>query len=129
MLVKNVKYRDFNEKECEETLYFNLTEAEAVRLDMEFEGGLEAYVKSLTNEKPGDILRLFERLLRMSYGRKSDDGKHFFKSEEEAEQFAQSAAYAALFLELMRDTDKAVDFFSQVVTPRSLNIDMTPKAN
>lgn len=124
MLEKTVKYRDYNDQEQAETLYFNLTEAEAVRLDLEFEGGLEAYVNGLSDSEPAKILALFERLLRLSYGRKSDDGKHFFKSEEEAERFAQSAAYSALFLELMQNTDKAIDFFVRVVAPRSLNVEM-----
>jgi hypothetical protein len=117
MLKKNVKYVDFDGEEQEETLYFNLTEPEVVRLDVQFEGGLEEYVSNLDEKvNPQDILTLFEKVLRASYGEKSADGRHFVKDSEATDLFSYSAAYGALFVELVQDADIAASFFNALLS-------------
>lgn len=117
MLKKQVKYVDYNGKEQEDTLYFNLSQAEAVRLDLSLEGGLEGYIASLNEELgPKDIMDFFERLLTLTYGEKSEDGKFFIKNEEVQAKFRNSAAYDALFVSMLQNVDEAVDFFNQVVS-------------
>jgi hypothetical protein len=117
VLKKTVKYVDFDGKEQKETLYFNLTEAEVLRLDLEFEGGLEQHINNL-NEKtrPNEILELFEKVLQMSHGEKSEDGRHFIKSDEKRELFSQSAAYSSLFVQLVQDVDEATAFFNALLS-------------
>ena len=117
MLKKTIKYIDFDGKKQEETLYFNLTEPEIVRLDVEFTGGLEEYIANLDEKvNPQDILSLFEEVIRASYGEKSDDGRHFIKNTESVFLFDQSAAYSALFVELVKDADKAASFFNALLS-------------
>ena len=117
MLKKNVKYVDFNGETQSEVLYFNLTEPEVVRLDVQFEGGLSAFIETLDEDvNPEDILSLFEKVLQASYGEKSDDGRHFIKDPIAVDLFYQSAAYAALFVELVQDTDKAAAFFNSLLS-------------
>ncbi len=117
MLKKTVKYVNFDGKEEEEAFYFNLTEPEVVRLDVKFKGGLETFISNLDPEsRPEDVLDLFERLIKASYGEKSEDGRHFRKSPETADLFYQSAAYAALFVELIQDADKAAAFFNGLLS-------------
>jgi hypothetical protein len=117
MLKKTIKYIDFDENEQEETLYFNLTEPEVVRLDVSFEGGLEVYLGTLDeNVNPQDILSLFEKVLRVSYGEKTKDGRSFVKDPEAVELFYHSAAYSALFVELIKDADKAATFFNALLS-------------
>ncbi len=120
MLKKTVEYLDFDGKERSETLYFNLNEPEIVRLDVQFEGGLEAHVENLSEDKPEDILSLFETVIRESYGEKSEDGRHFLKNPERTEEFYHSAAYSALFVELIQDADAASDFFTSVLSRSTL---------
>ena len=116
MLKKQVKYIDFNGKEAVETLYFNLTEAEVVRLDVEFDGGLEGYIGNLNPEtRPQEILDLFEKVIITAYGVKSEDGRHFRKTDEAAAEFRQSAAYSALFVDLLKDVDQSTAFFNGVL--------------
>lgn len=117
MLKKQIKYVDFNGETQKESVYFNLTEAEVVRLDVQFKGGLETYIKNL-NEKvnPEDILNLFEKIIQAAYGVKSDDGRHFRKSEEETAKFYDSAAYSALFVSLVQDVEAATAFFNGLLT-------------
>jgi len=122
MLKKEVKYVDFDGKEREDTLYFNLTEPEVVRLDVEFEGGLEEYINNLDEEvNPKDILTLFEQVIRASYGEKSDDGRYFVKEPKSVDLFYQSAAYSALFVELVQDADKAADFFNALLSKTTIS--------
>jgi len=117
VLKKTVNYRDFNGKKQSETLYFNLTEAELVRLDLEFKGGLETYIGNLDETaRPEDILSLFERILQMSYGTKSEDGRYFLKDEKETARFKQSAMYSSLFLQLVQNVDQATSFFNELIT-------------
>ncbi len=116
-----------------ETVYFNLTEPEVVRLDVKFEGGLEKFITNLDPEaRPEDVLNLFERLIKAAYGEKSEDGRHFLKSPETANLFFQSAAYAALFVELIQDADKAAGFFNGLLSstsPTAPAMNTAPKLN
>ncbi len=122
MLKKVIKYVDFDGKEQEETLYFNLTEPEVVRLDVQFEGGLEVYINNLDEKvNPQNILSLFEKVLRASYGEKSDDGRYFVKEEKLVDLFYQSAAYSALFVELVQDADTAANFFNSLLSKTTVD--------
>lgn len=116
MLKKVVKYTDFNGNERSDTLYFNLTDVEVARLEVSFPGGLEKYVNNLdAEERPDEVLDLFETVLKMSYGEKSEDGRYFHKPEKKTNDFMESAAYNSMFLELLSDADIAANFFSAVV--------------
>lgn len=117
MVKKKVKYVDFAGEEQEEVLYFNLTAPELLRLDVQFQGGLEAFIEKIdVKERPEEILELFETILKMSYGQKSEDNRRFIKSDELANEFFQSAAYAALFMQLISDQEVAVQFLSELAT-------------
>ena len=116
MLKKVVKYTDFDGNERSDTLYFNLTDVEVARLEVSFPGGLEKYVNNLNAEdRPDEVLDLFETVLKMSYGEKSEDGRYFRKPEEKTNDFMDSAAYNSIFFELLSDADVAANFFSAVV--------------
>jgi hypothetical protein len=116
MLKKVITYKDFDGNERSDTLYFNLTDVEIARLEVKFPGGLEKYVNDLNaEERPDEILDLFEAVLSMSYGEKSEDGRYFHKPADKTQAFIESAAYNALFIELLTDADKAAAFFTAVV--------------
>lgn len=122
MVSKSVKYIDFDENLQTETLYFNLNEAEIIRLDLEFEGGFEKYIGRL-NEDPAKyplkIMDMFEKIMATSVGHKSEDGKHFIKDDDEAAQFKNSAAYSALFVEMLQDGDEGAAFFNALMSRNS----------
>lgn len=123
MISKKVKYVDFNGNECEETLYFNMNEAEGVRLQhtgaavlgfdskKEFSTVIEEVVKSGDNKA---LLDLLDMLLVESYGEKSEDGKRFIKTKAMKEAFIQSAAYPAVYVEIMKDEKAAKNFFKGI---------------
>lgn len=116
MLKKVVAYTDFDGEQASKTLYFNLTEAEIIRLDANYEGGLEEITKHLDpEENPQQILDLFEDVIRASYGEKSKDGQHFVKDPDKVQMFLHSAAYSALFMELIQDADMAAAFVNGIM--------------
>ena len=122
MLKKTIKFVDFDGKEQSDTLYFNLTEPEVVRLDVSFPGGLEEYIKNLDEKvNPQDILNLFEEVIRASYGEKSEDGRYFIKDSESVAMFYQSATYSALFVELVSDADQAAAFFNALLSKTTVD--------
>lgn len=121
MLKKSVTYTDFDGKKRTETLYFNLTEPELVRLDVMYEGGLEKFIKNFDPEKrPDEVLELFERIIRASYGEKSEDARFFLKDPKAVELFMQSAAYGALFMELIQDADNAAAFVNGLISQTAI---------
>ena len=116
MLKREITYEDFDGNPQTETFYFNLTMAEIVEYNVGFEGGLEDTIRKIiaTNNQK-DLLVEFKRIILMSYGERSEDGKRFIKSEELREAFAQSAAYDALFVELASNVDSLTMFITSIV--------------
>lgn len=112
MYEKTIKCEDFDGNMREEKHYFNLMESELVELELSVDGGLDAYAKRIANETDGPkLVELFKKLILMSYGEKSDDGKRFVKSPEIAAKFASTNAYSTLFMELVTDSKAAAEFF------------------
>lgn len=116
MYAKTVTYTDFNGKEQTETVYFNLSKSEIIKLQASVDGGLAEAVEKIN--KAGDpykIVPLFDKIFLAAYGKKSEDGSRFVKSHELTEEFSQSIAYDMIFSELMMDKAALSDFFTAVV--------------
>lgn len=120
MLKKRIKYTDYDGNEREEDFYFNLSKAELVELELTTEGGLEQMIQKITDTRDmPKLIELFKRLILMSYGEKSENGKRFIKSKELSDAFAQTEAYSELFMELATD-DKAASEFINGIVPQGL---------
>lgn len=118
MLKKKIKYKDFNGVEREETFMFNLTNAEITEMGVGLVGGgsLEEYITKLSEEKdPMKIIDMFKKLINLSYGVKSDDGRRFMKSPELLKEFTETNAYSELFMELANDSKAATEFFDGII--------------
>ena len=121
MLKKVIKYTDFNGVEREEPFYFNLTKADLVEMEMSVDGGFAEFVTKVVQTKDQkELMRLFKNFILKAYGEKSDDGKRFMKSEEISANFAASAAYSELFMELLSDSDAAAKFINGLA-PAGMN--------
>lgn len=120
MLKRDITYEDFDGQTVTETFYFNLTKTEIVELEVGYDGGLESTLRRIVNTKDTKaLMKEFKRIVLMAYGVRSEDGKRFVKSDELREQFTQTAAYDALFIELATNDDAAAKFIQGVV-PRDL---------
>jgi hypothetical protein len=117
MFKKTITYNDFNGVERTEDFYFHLTKAELIKLEFSESGGLTHIIEEITKEEDTEaLLNIFDKIIRMSYGKRSLDGKHFEKKPEYADSFLASEAYSKLFMEFMQDANKASEFINGIVS-------------
>lgn len=116
MLKKTIVYTDFNGQETEEEFFFHLSKAELVELEMSHEGGfVESMQKIVEAEDNKAIIAEFKKIILQSYGKKSMDGKRFIKNQTLRDEFESSEAYSTLFMELVTDTDAAIEFMNGII--------------
>jgi hypothetical protein len=115
MFKHTVTYNDFNGTERNEELYFHLSLPEVTRIEAEIGKSLSEYTQELTaNQDLKTLLDFLERMILNSYGRKTTDGKSFYKSEELRKEFEYSQAYAEVFEQLLSNPDLARKFGESV---------------
>lgn len=118
MLIKKIEYTDYNGETRSEDFYFSLNKSEILRMNMSKRGGMEEYLKRMVEENdPEKLTKMFEDIILMSYGVKSEDGKKFMKSEEISADFKNSAAYDELFYQLATDTNEVIKFLTGILPP------------
>lgn len=116
MLKKTIKYTDYNGIERTEDFYFNLSKAEILTMEMGTEGGFAEMINKIVKaqDMPA-IIDVFKKIVLMSYGQKSPDGKRFIKSDEASKEFSETEAYSNIFMELATDAKAASDFINGIV--------------
>ena len=128
MLKKTITFVDYNGVERTEDHYFNLTRAELLELETGTTGGLgEMITKIIQAKDVPTIMKTFKTIILKAYGKKSDDGRRFIKSEELATEFTQTEAFSQLYMELINDSDKAAKFINQIV-PKEIADKMNEQA-
>lgn len=122
MLKRNITYEDFNGDKVTEVFYFNLTKSEIIELDSVYEGGVASIFGRIveSNDKES-MIKEFKKFILAAYGQKSDDGKRFIKSDQLRQEFTQTAAYDALFIELATSDKLASDFIVGVLPKEFAN--------
>jgi hypothetical protein len=116
VLKKSITYEDFDGNTVTEDHYFHLSKADLIEMEMSHQGGMHEHLQRIVASEDGKaIIAEFKELILSSYGKRSDDGKRFIKTQELREEFQSSEAYSALFMELCLDTDAASDFVSGII--------------
>ncbi len=116
MLKKTVEFENYDGVKIKKDLYFNIRKDELIAMQFEEEGGLDKLLQKMQNEKDSrEIMRMFEKILKASYGEKSPDGNEFVKSEEVWNRFKSSNAYEVLYMELVSDADKLSNFIESII--------------
>jgi hypothetical protein len=124
LLKKSITYDTFNDETITEDFYFHLSEADLVEMEMSHAGGLKQHLEQIVASGDGAaIIFEFKTLIMKAYGKKSDDGKRFLKTEELRQDFLSSRAYSKLFMELATDANKAAEFVNAIV-PVNLEQDL-----
>ena len=115
MLKKMITYEDYNGQTRTEPFYFNLSQADILELELGTEGTFTGLVQKIidTQDTP-KLIRWFKKLIMLSYGEKSVDGKRFIKSDELSEAFVQSPAYDVLLMEFFNEPNAASDFVNGI---------------
>ena len=117
MVKQTVKYTDYDGEAVEEALWFNLTKAELMELDKKYNGKMGKYLSRWNERQENTRLGVFFKdLILRAYGRKSEDGRRFEKSPEATLAFAQSAAFEALFDDLLASPEAAEAFVTGVMS-------------
>lgn len=115
MRVETITYVDYNGNTRTEDHYFNLTEAEALEMEMSTNGGFSERIKRIiAAQDTATLIIIFKDLIKKSYGRKSLDGRKFEKSEEIFNEFKDTEAYSTLFMKLATDAKAATEFVNGI---------------
>ena len=116
MIKKNITYVDFNGEERTDAFYFNLSKAELMDIELDYNGNMsEAMNIMLEKRDMKGILGLLSKLVRKAYGEKSGDGKRFLKNKELEDGFVTTDAFSNLLIELVNDEKKLEAFVAGVV--------------
>lgn len=114
MLKKTITFNDFEGNAITRDYYFNLSKPEMIKLQGSVEGGLDKWIqKASVNNDIGGIADFIRNIIVTSYGEKGDDGISFIKVKNGVklgEQFEQTLAYEALFMELINGDNNAEAF-------------------
>ena len=143
MLKKTIKFVDYNGVERTENLYFHISKTSVLTSKddiyneiMVIASGLQDQAKLLegikedqvNNENPFDpnnkiiadsarmVARLLDRLVDLSYGKRSEDGLKFAKGKEILDDFKSSAAYEAFTEQMVSNQDELLDFINKLVS-------------
>ena len=130
MIKKTIKYNDYNGNERVEDFYFNLSQAEAMEMELGTTGGLTEMVRRVVAaQDTPSIVKIFKEMIMAAYGEKSPDGKRFVKSDELSTAFAQTEAYSNLFMELATDANAAAAFVNGITPDPPANSAEKPTNN
>ena len=143
MLKKTIKFVDYNGVERTENLYFHVSKTSVLTSKddiyneiMGIASGLQDQAKLLegikedqvNNENPFDpnnkiiadsarmVARLLDRLIDLSYGKRSEDGQKFAKSKEILDEFKSSAAYEAFIEHMISNQEEMIEFINKLVS-------------
>lgn len=119
MIRKEIKYKDWDDKDQVEVRFFHISEPEffemMVEMGIENPEDLNSLLKKIIETKDhAELLRIFKKIVLMSVGERSEDGVHFRKTDEIRENFASTNAYNVLYVELATDDEKAAEFINGI---------------
>jgi len=116
MLKRDIKYVNFDDEEVTETFYFNLSKSELIEYESTYGGKFQDFMKTMIkSEDTQKLIQEFKKLILLSYGEKSPDGRRFVKSDTLREEFSQTAAYDTLFMELATNETLAAEFITSIM--------------
>ena len=123
MFSRTFQFKGYDGKDHEETWWFNLSEDELYKMELGNLGGMNGMMnRLLRQEKPGELVDMFERIILGAVGERSVDGRKFMKRRkpgepwgEVAEDFRETPAYAQLFLELVSSGEALAEFLKGAI--------------
>lgn len=124
MFSRTFEYPGYDGKMHKETWWFNLSEDELYKMELTNLGGMNGVMNRLMRqEKPKEIVDMFESIILGSVGERSIDGRKFMKKKrhpgdlwgEVAEDFRETQAYSQLFIELVSSGEKLAEFLKGAI--------------
>lgn len=118
MITKKITYEDYLGNVREEEFSFHLKKSDLMEMELSTTGGLEQKIRRIVAaQDTPEIIAVFKDIILKSYGKVSDDGRRFIKSEALSKEFSETEAYSELFMELSTDADAAAAFINGI-TPK-----------
>ena len=131
MIKRTINYTDFDGNHRTEDAYFNMTRNELIAFSFDMPDIItntaentdasnnvdleKAGAKLLDKLGTSGIFKFVTDLVFRSYGKKSDDGRRFIKSEELSTEFTQTLAYDEFIMDLFSDDKKATEFINGII--------------
>lgn len=120
MYKKTITYTDFDGVERTETFLFNFTKEQTMKLQNSVAGGLDERIKKLNVATDNvEIYNLFRSIVLDAYGEKSEDGRHFYKSDKIKNEFESTEAFSEIVWSLIDGGEKAMAEFIEQVVPNA----------
>lgn len=120
MIKKEVTYEGFDGKTVTETLRFNLSKAEIIRMQAHSEISLEDKLRKIIEDYQENadvgkknLFDFFEELISISYGVVKDG--MFIKDPVQTARFMASEAYSEFLMELMSNENAASEFVKGII--------------
>lgn len=112
-----IKYENFDGREITETAYFHISKGEMIRFVSS--GLIDPYeLEFIMKAKDyNQIYLTFEKFVRLSYGRRTDDGNRFIKDDEVTKAFMSSPAFDSFFEDILSSGEKASAFAGNLFPP------------
>lgn len=121
MLKEHLIYENFDGNKTEKDFYFNLTSQEVSEMEASHKGGMSTFLTRIMHEKDEtELVKYFKEFLLMSYGKKSDDGELFVKSDQIREEFKSSMAFSELWMRFLTE-EHAFENFVKGVLPKDMD--------
>jgi hypothetical protein len=121
MQSKTIKFEDYNGVERTVVTWHNLSQAQIIKLQMEYNGKLEEVLNdAIATKNMPVVLELFEKIIVRSFGIPAGDGLHFDNSPEVQKKFRTSAAYEALEFELLTNPEAAENFIVNLLPAKMM---------
>jgi hypothetical protein len=128
MYKKTITYEDYDGNTRTEDAYFNFNEAELADIQHSVPGGYAAMLDSIVkNEDSTGIVNVVKELIEKSYGIKSEDGRRFIKKPEYLEEFMETPAYGAFYMELISNENAFAEFINKILPTKLLETAKTAK--
>lgn len=116
MLKKTITYKDVEGVELTEDFFFHISKSELIELELSEEEGLHAMLQKIMKSNNNRLIfAQFKRILLLSYGVKSPDGRRFIKNDQVREEFSQTNAFDELIIDLMTNVQSAAEFITGLV--------------
>lgn len=117
MFKYELKYTNSEGAEIKKNLYFNLTKAEVIKMDLARNGNLKEIIEGVVASADQEaMLYWFDKIITLSYGERTPDGV-FIKTPEKTAAFNASEDYSEFYIKLL----------TQEINPQQFIMGIFPK--
>lgn len=115
MITKRIPYVDFRGNTQIEDAYFHISKPDLIISAIQ-RGGIKDLIESMTRTSdPVEVLASLRTIVSMSYGRQTDDGKSFIKTDELTATFLGSNAWDTMFLNFLKFPEEMATFVNSLL--------------